>query len=212
MAKFNKRIEARALRQTGWSIKDIAKHIEVSAASVSIWCREITLSRSQIKALEIKRNLAGYAGRQKGAAVNRNKKINTIRVFRESGRKDLGSLSKRDRFMLGLGLYAGEGFKYGNKAGFTNSDPRLILFMIGWFREFGQVIDARIACQIGINESHFDRIQEVKKYWSRLTGIPQTKFWKPSIKKNEIKKNLFESRVSFWNPCPTYRWQRSIGV
>ncbi|MCF7865381.1 MAG: helix-turn-helix domain-containing protein [Candidatus Pacebacteria bacterium] len=47
MAKFEQKMQARSLREKGMSIKSIAKQLGVSVSSVSLWCRDIILSKEQ---------------------------------------------------------------------------------------------------------------------------------------------------------------------
>ena len=51
MAKFKERQQALELRTSGTSIKQIASMLQVSPSTVSVWCRDITLSSAAIKKL-----------------------------------------------------------------------------------------------------------------------------------------------------------------
>ncbi len=188
MAKFTERNQARKLRHLGRSIKAIAKELGVSPSSVSLWCRDIILTDEQSKRLDDYRNRASLPGRIAGAESNRLKKENTIAKYQISGRRDIGKISKRDLLLTGIGLYAGEGFKYSSKVGFCNSDPYIILFIMRWFRESCSVVDERFRFAIGINESHKYRIKEVKKYWETILKVPETSFTNVSYKKVVSKK------------------------
>ncbi len=60
----------------------------------------------------------------------------------EYGKNQIGELNQRDVFMLGLGLYIGEGSKTASQIRIVNSDPRIIRFSMMWFRKcFGLNID-----------------------------------------------------------------------
>ena len=52
MAKSKQMLQARQLRKEGESIKVIAKKLSVSVSSVSVWCRDIELSKEQIESLK----------------------------------------------------------------------------------------------------------------------------------------------------------------
>ncbi len=188
MAKSKERNLARKLRKIGRSIKAIAKQLHVSASTVSIWCRDIILTARQIQRLTEQQRLAGYAGRLKGAQMQKDRRLALIQKFRVSGIKDIGSLNRRDLFILGLGIYAGEGFKYGNKAGFSNSDPIIVKVMLRWFREICNVYEDLFVCEVGINEMHRHRVTKVVKFWSKITGISTQQFWKTSLKKVKSEK------------------------
>ena len=140
---------------------------------------------------------AGYAGRMKGATMHKQRRLDSIQHFQKEGQKDIGRLSKRDLFLLGLGVYAGEGYKYGNRAGVTNSDPAIVHLMLRWFREICFVHDEEFVCEVGINELHKDRVQEVERYWSKLTCIPHKNFIKTSLKRVKNKK-VYENRENYF--------------
>ena len=193
MAKYQQRLEARTLRRTGKSIKSIARSLGVSAGSVSIWCRDINLSYEQVERLREQVIRSGYKGRMMGAAMNKQKRQQAIEDYQKIGKKDVGRVSRRELFFLGLGLYAGEGFTYGNKAGIVNSNPRIIQIMLRWFRDFCAITDDRFVCEIGINASHKDRIHIVQKYWENTSGVPKAQFTKPSFKKVQSKK-IYDNR------------------
>lgn len=195
MAKYALRIKARQFRRKGKSIKWIAKHLEVSSGSVSLWCRDITLTSEQIENIKIAQIISGYAGRMKGAAMHKQKRLDTIQHYQIAGCKDIGRLSKRDLFLLGLGLYAGEGYKYGNRAGIANSDPAIIRLMMRWFREICGVRENEFACEVGINQLHKDRVRSVERYWSECTRVPAINFMKTSLKKVTNKK-VYENKES----------------
>ena len=56
-----------------------------------------------------------------------------IRAFIELGEKDVGKLSDRDKFLAGVALYFAEGDKtVGGNVAFSNTDARLIIFMMCW--------------------------------------------------------------------------------
>lgn len=197
MAKYTLRLKARQLRRKGKSIKWIAKHIEVSSGSVSLWCRDITLTSEQIENIKVAQIASGYAGRMKGATMQKQRRLDTIQHYQISGHNDIGRLSKRDLFLLGLGIYAGEGYKYGNRAGIANSDPAIICLMMRWFREICDVQEHELTCEVGINQLHKDRVSAVERYWSELTRVPVTNFMKTSLKKVTNKK-VYENKENYF--------------
>lgn len=188
MAKYEQRIKARRLRSAGKSIKWIAKYLGVSSGSASLWCRDIELTPKQIKNITIARIASGYAGRMKGAMMHKQRRLDTIKKYQMAGSKDIGKLSKRELFLFGLGIYAGEGYKHSKRAGVTNSDPAIIRCMMRWFREICLVSDECFSCEVGINEIHKSRVEIVEKYWSDITAVPLRYFTKTSLKKVVNKK------------------------
>ena len=188
MAKFTERNKARERRRHGLSIKSIAKELNVSPSSVCVWCRDIILSEDQIKNLKENSRKGSYKGRMVGSETNRFKKELIVAKYQELGRREIEKISKRDLLLAGIGLYAGEGFKYSSQVGFCNSDPYIIIFTMRWFREACGVTNDRFRFTIGINQTHKYRINEVKKYWETILKMPETAFTKVSYKKVTSKK------------------------
>ena len=155
------------MRRIGASIGAIAKELSVSKASVSRWCRDIMLSPAQRKRLNEHQRVRSIAALRRAAKIKKEEKLIEIRGIRESGRKEVGVLSKRDLFIAGLALYWGEGGKKG-KAGveFTNSEPASIVFIIQWLKRMYDVSKRDLKFRITINVAHKYRIREVLASWS----------------------------------------------
>jgi len=99
------------------------------------------------------------------------------------GQADVGKLTKRERLLVGIGLYAADGTKGDGRVEFSNSDPRLIKFMVGWFREFCNVPEVKIKGSLWIHDDQ--SVSEAHEFWSKLIGIPPGRFGKPYIARNK---------------------------
>ncbi len=72
----------------------------------------------------------------KGVEANREKKNVRIRLAQAEAFAKIKELSTSELFLVGLGLYWGEGVKSGSGSlAISNSDPRVIQLMIRWFTE-----------------------------------------------------------------------------
>src|SRR3990167_1868383 len=111
MAKSQKKIEAINLRKKGLSIKYIAKKLNVSTSSVSLWTRDIILTQEQYKVLESHARDPLYGKRLdyiNHIKLQTNKKVEELK---RKGINEVGLLSKRELFLVGIALYWSEGFK-----------------------------------------------------------------------------------------------------
>jgi len=190
MTKLKEQKEAKQLRQQGKSIKEIAKKLSISPASVHKWCQGIKLTSSQKKKLEQKSFNALQKGRVKAAKNQRNKKLKEIKELTKEGIVDIGKLSKREFFMAGVALYWGEGFKKDSRLGFANSDPNMIKFFLKWLIEICGVPKESLRLRVGLNISHKKRIDKVEQYWVKVTNIPLSQFQKPFFQKFSWKKEF----------------------
>lgn len=179
MAKPSEKTTARIMRVNGESIKVIARKLAVSPASVSTWCRDIVLTSHQISQLELRYKDPHYGRRQIYLNKIKKTKETKIKQLKEEGIKDIGMLTDRDLFLVGISLYWSEGFKKDSQAGFANSDPKMIKLFLRWLLETCNYDRKDLILRVTANVSHKYRINEIEKYWSDITEIPVTQFRKP---------------------------------
>ncbi|PJA64121.1 MAG: hypothetical protein CO160_00290 [Candidatus Portnoybacteria bacterium CG_4_9_14_3_um_filter_43_11] len=131
-----------------------------------------------------------YEGRLRAVEKIRQKRQTEVELLRKEGIKEIDKLNKRDLLVAGIAMYWSEGYTAPSNydVGFTNSDPKMILFMLEWFKNCCKISIDRFSLRVGINKIHKKRVKEVEKYWSDLTEIPLSQFNKPSLKKTETKK------------------------
>lgn len=193
VGKLEEKLRAQELRREGLSYGAIIRQIHVSKDTISRWCRDIELTKEQkLKLIENK-----MFGQRKGSIIAADNKrrvrlIRTKAIFKDA-KKELGRLSKRDRFIAGIALYSGEGFKNDGSGGFANSDPILIKFMTKWFREFCHLPMQKLRGAIWIHQG-LDAIV-AKQFWSKLTGIPKEQFHKTYIAENKINSRKIRKNI-----------------
>jgi len=189
MAKSKEKNRAFKLRQKGESIKDIAKRLKIAKSTVSWWCRGIKLTPEQVQRLHEKMVKSGYKGRMKGARMQYKRRLKKIEKWKKKGIERIRRLSNRDLLIAGIALYWGEGARKRRGVSFSNSDPKMIKFMIRFFREVWKIDKSRFTGYIGINKIHKNRIEEVENYWSKTTKIPREQFTKTTLIKAKNKKD-----------------------
>ncbi|MEK7664859.1 MAG: helix-turn-helix domain-containing protein [Patescibacteria group bacterium] len=189
MAKSKERNKAIELRKKGKSIKKIAKILEVSKSSVSIWCADIKLTQKQVEKLHKNMVKGSYHGRMIGAKMQHAIRMKRVKNAEESSIKEIGKLSKRDLLIAIAALYWGEGSKKKREFFLINSDPEMIKFLMKVFRKLFKVKKDRFTLAVGINVIHKNRDEEIKGYWSKITKIPKDQFRKTIFIKAKNKKN-----------------------
>jgi len=189
MAKIFEREKARALRQFGTSVKDIAVKLNVSPSTVSVWCRDIVLSEAAIQKIVKQSEAKSTIGVLRYTESLRLERQERVKVDHKRGIERLGALSRRDILCLGVGLYWGEGYKRGSQEfGFTNSDIGMVLFYIKWLEVVFGVLQQDLILRISVNETHHKRIKDIEYFWTNQTKIPLSQFTKPSFIKTASKK------------------------
>lgn len=191
--RLEDRLKAQELRREGLSYGEIMLRLRVSKSNLSDWCKNIPLTKKQEKRLLRMKSL----GQRKGSIVAaRNKRLARIKRTKEifkSAKQELGKLNKRDKFIFGIALYAGEGNKTDGQAGFANADPKLIKFMMTWFKNYCQIPIYKFRGAIWLHEN-LDENQS-KKYWSTLTGIPINQFHKTYIARNKTESKKIRKHI-----------------
>lgn len=187
--KLNLKIKAISLRKDGYSIKDIAKKLEISTSTASLWCREIFLTLEQKKNLEKRKNRK----LEKFFKMVEKQKLNRLiiknKIQKDAG-NEIGNLSRRDLLVAGVALYWAEGFKHvaEKRIGFCNSDPAMIKFMIHFLGSHFKIKKDEISPRLTINESFKDREEEIIKFWSNYLKIPISQFTKSFYQKVKLVK------------------------
>lgn len=171
--------KALILRRTGKSIKKIAKLLGVSVSIVSVWCREVELTEEQKE--KLKRRKVRVRHLRRLAKQSHLEKMLRVKKLLKDANAEIKPLSEQELFLTGLALYWAEGFKSvkESRLGFCNSDPRMIKFIIKWFKKALKVKKEDFILRTEFNETHKDRTDEIKSFWSKTTGIPLAQFEKP---------------------------------
>lgn len=175
MAKSELKIKARKLRTSGKSIKDIARTTGASQSTISLWCRDIQLTDKQLKRILDEKEYLIARGRLKGANFQRMRRVNAIKVAIQEAER-LNKLSEKEFFIAGLALYLAEGTKTYGTVQFTNSNIKIIKFMIDWFRHFYNISNAEVKFSIHINSVHRNREKEVMSFWKKHLRVNTSNF------------------------------------
>lgn len=179
------KIEARKLRRGGKSVKEIATTLGVGRSSISVWVRDIELTAKQKQRLSVRGVAIDVMERRRATRYANETKIRT--TFLEEGLARITGIQEIDIFMLGIGIYLGEGSKTDRgKIELSNTDPRIIqIFILFLIRSCGYSIK-NMHAHVGIH-SHLS-INIAEKYWSDISGIPLKQFSKTSIQRSRAGK------------------------
>ena len=202
MSKSIQHLKAVKLRKEGKSIKEIAKKLSVSPGSVSVWCRHIHLTKSQIKILEKRTKDPFYGNRSKYLISIKQAKNLKIQRLMDKGINEVGKITKRELFLIGIALYWAEGFKKDKQAGFANSDPKMIKTYIKWLKDCFGYKNEDLLPRITINVSHNYRANEIQNYWSTIINVPAENFGKPFYQKT-IWKKTYENPNEYYGVLRT---------
>ena len=179
---WQKKEQIQSLRRRGFSYKEILAQLpfEVAKGTVSRWCREIELTPDQLDRLDHLKSGSWYRNRLKGSKVNQSRRAEEVAAIKAAARSEVLELSNRELWVAGLMLYWAEGSKT-HSVCLTNSDPKMVHFMMFWFREFCNVSEDKFKARLHIHSGQDE--QSMKRFWSKVTGLPLSQFGKSYVKK-----------------------------
>jgi hypothetical protein len=159
------------LRKEGYPYPYISQQTGLSKSTLSGWLSEVPYTPNQ-------ETIEAY-GKARAAAGEQKAKLRQLSIesIQQNVAAEIGELSDRDLFMLGLGLYLGEGAK---KQGVvvTNADVEVIKLSMAWFYSLGLT---REHFRLKIHLYPDSNIEECLQFWSRETTIPMSQFGKTQI-------------------------------
>lgn len=185
--KESEKFKAIELRKQGLSYSEILTQVPVAKSSLALWLQSVGLSKPQKQKLTEKKLAAAL----RGALKKKEQRITLSHRIKTSAEAEIGKLSERELWLIGVSLYWAEGSKEkearpGSRAQFSNSDPNMIRFFMFWLTSICEIPKDRISPEIYIHENYRDQILKVISFWSKETSIPIEKFRHIYFKKNKI--------------------------
>ncbi|CAM5663546.1 hypothetical protein SALBM135S_00077 [Streptomyces alboniger] len=179
-AKDDLRERARELRRHGMTYDQIQLELGCSKSSVSLWVRDLPKPerrRTREEASEIaRRGWEATLGRRE-AERQRTKR---------GAAREVGTLSDRELFLVGVGLYWAEGtkdkpYRRTEVLQFINSDPDMIRLYLRWLALLGVTHD-RLTLRLSIHESA--DVGTAERHWAQVTGVDVSAFSRATLKKH----------------------------
>ncbi|MEV6245848.1 hypothetical protein AB0M38_06535 [Streptomyces sp. NPDC051742] len=190
-AKDDIRARARELRLEGKTYDQIQLELGCSKSSISLWVRDLPKperKRTREEASEIAR---------RGWEVTLRRREEERRSRKGLARDEIGSLTERELFLIGVGLYWAEGskskpYERREKVIFVNSDPDMITLYLAWLDLLGIEPD-RMRYHVMIHENA--DVAGAEQYWADLVQVDVAALGKTSLKKHNpktVRKNVGE--------------------
>jgi len=156
-------------REEGAPIKVIARRVGVSTSSVSVWIRDIELTKEQHQEL-LRRNPA-YNRQLSGTTIQAARRREERIANQEAGRQ----LARRgDRLHLaGCMLYWAEGEKARNALRFSNSDPEMVRFFVAFLKKYFDLRDDDIRITCYLFTDHAECRHEIEQFWLEVAQLSE---------------------------------------
>ncbi len=169
-----------ALREKGMSYSLISNQLCISKSTLSNWLKDLPYTPNEEVIDRIKHGQGTYGLRK------RQIRLDEISELKAKGITEIGEMSKRDLWMIGLGLWIGEGSKTQEQIRLVNSDPKVISLFIKWLREIFELKDENITVAMHLYPDS-DELESMK-YWMNITKLPKEQFRKTQIDRRLDKK------------------------
>ncbi len=185
----------------------IRKELHISKSTASLWLRDIELTPAQRNKIFKGRDYSRFIGGEKKKAL---RVANTKKLF-EQGKNEAHFLMKDSIFVAGVMLYWAEGAKTTERIKFSNADPAMISFMMLWFRKICKVPENKFRIAIHTHTLHMRK--DIEKYWSQITGIPQSQFFKTYVKQTSLnqRRNILYNGTCTICICDVALFRRMMG-
>jgi transcriptional regulator with XRE-family HTH domain len=177
------------LRGNGWSYADITRRLGVSKSTLSGWLKSVPYEPNDRVRLRIKN------GPAKSNMVQSQARLKSIAETKELASKEIGKLSKRDIFILGIAIYMGEGSKTYETVRIVNADPEIIKIAIVWFTECCKIPRDNMRIRIHMYPDTSER-QSIR-YWSKITGLSKKQFGKTVVDTRSNKSSIKKRKLPY---------------
>ncbi len=179
--------QATQLRDKGYSYSMIKEKLGVSKSTLSNWFADRPYRPNAAAKQRVK------AGPYKSGLIKHQKRLENIAKINKQAEVEVGKITKRDLWMLGIGLYMGEGAKSIESVRIINSDPGIIRLSMRWFREVIGLSDENFSLSLHLYPDN-NEAQSIK-YWSKITNLNQASFKQSSFDRRQNKKNKFANKL-----------------
>lgn len=183
------RKKAEKLRKKGYSYAMIAQNLNVAKSTLSNWFKDkpFTPNQTVLKRIQY--------GPIKSAEKRHNQKVVEIERLKKDGSEELGKLTKRDLWLLGLGLYLGEISKSHEIIRIINSNPQIIQLAIKWFKEICGLENNNITISLHLYPDN--NIAKCVQFWKKVTGLSSSNFRKTQIDRRKNKSVLKKNKLPY---------------
>lgn len=170
--KTDLKSKAIKLRRSALSYSEILKQIPVAKSTLSLWLRDVGLSKRQKQRLTEKK----LASALRGGEARRRQRIERTTKIKAEAKKEVEELIQNPLWIVGTVLYWAEGSKEKEwrpheKVKFSNMDANSHRIFIKWLIEF---------CNVGVKDITYSlyihrtaNLKKAKSFWTKTLDISE---------------------------------------
>ena len=177
---------ATMLRKEGKSYADILRSVPVAKSTLSLWLRNVGLSKRQQQTLSARK----LESAKRGAYKRKENRITQTKELVTKAKNDIHALSDYELLLVGAALYQAEGSK--EKEGqpgigllFSNSDPAMHRVVLAWYGRILHVPAGEITYELYVHQQAVERLEEIRAFWAAELNLPVNKLTRVYYKKDK---------------------------
>ncbi len=178
------------LRKEGKTYSEILSIVPIAKSTLAIWLQSVKLGKKQKQRITKER----LAASQRGGDAKRKQRIEKQNKIFTQANLEINTITSKELFLIGVIMYWAEGAKEkeyypGSQLQFSNMDPKMIQVFLIWLIRVCKINKNMLIFNIFLHQTHKDRVEEVRKYWSKVTGFPINNFSAVYWKRNKLTTN-----------------------
>jgi hypothetical protein len=173
-----------SLRKKGYTYREILAVVPVAKSSLSLWLKDMPLTKSEKSALKDRKDSNISRGRIKVAGILRTKRL--VREKEQWIEAELAFQKYLNEpfFHTGLALYWAEGGKRTDQWQFVNSDADMQALMIRWLVTYANVKKNDLRFRLYIHKAY--KSEECDSWWAKALEVNSAQFLKTIIKPSNL--------------------------
>ncbi|MGD1003373.1 MAG: hypothetical protein ABR884_02245 [Minisyncoccia bacterium] len=166
--------EAIELRRRGLTYREIMAQIPIAKSTLSDWLHSVGLSKHQKQRLTAKK----LEAIGKGGAAKRAQRIAATEKIMTDAIKDIGTITRRELWLMGVMLYWAEGskekeYRPSGKMQFSNTDPDMIRLFLLWLKKVYHKTFDDLVISVYIHDLQRERTDEIVSFWTSIINGPE---------------------------------------
>lgn len=172
------------LRRKGLSYNDILKQLPVAKSSLSLWLKDLPLTKSEKDVLRKRTDVNISIGRIRAGAVLHQNKLDRNQLLLKEAKVTFEKFKDDTLFHTGIALYWAEGAKRNEQFLFMNSDEAMIRTMLIWIETFTEYTRIELGYRLFIHHPFARDNWEV--WWQKYLGVTEKQFKKTILKPTNL--------------------------
>lgn len=172
--------QAILLRKKGYTYNEILVHVPVAKSSLSLWLKDLPLTKVEKNSLKHRRTSQISHGRIKAAGVLYQKRLLREKEQLQEAKVLFSKYHNKPLFHVGIALYWAEGGKRTNTWQFMNSDEAMQRVMISWLTSFVGINKDDLRFRLYIHKVY--QSENCEHWWAESLNVSPEQFLKTIIK------------------------------